>query len=172
MKKKVLALILAVALVASVCCLLTACGEDAKTETAATAAPAATTAVNDNTDAGTGNANADTNSSQTGDTDTNDGDNGSEDNGSASSTPMATSAEYTGETVITFDQAVEFVFAKYSYGEGFTTEDGGAIAIPDGSVWHNVIITDENGEMVASYYVSDTTGTVMTTNELQAYAYN
>ena len=44
--------------------------------------------------------------------------------------------------------------------------------LPDGSIWHNVMIMDKNGELVASYYISDASGIIKTVAELEAYAYN
>lgn len=175
MKKRVLSLILVVVFAVSACCIFSACGDNDKkttekettaptnaaTEAAVTEAAKATEAVTEAAQADEDNADAAQATEAVTEAEDSDGE----------EQVGATSAEYDGETAITAERAVEIVFEQFSYGDEYTGTSGGTIKIPDGSVWHSVIVSDENGEIVASYYVSDTTGEIKTTTELEAYAY-
>ena len=173
MKKRVFSIILAAILIVSVCAVFAACGNKADTKattapTTAATATAATTPAADNNNAGN-NAVQQNNDAQQ---NSNDAAQQSAEGAEESDKTAATSAEYKGESAMTMQQAMDSVINYVGLEDGQSAQYGEKIAIPDGSVWHNVMIMDKNGELVASYYISDASGVIKTTTELEAYAYN
>ena len=168
MKKRIVSILLIAVLIASACTVFAACGK--KADTKATTAPttaAATVATTAPTTAATAPAAADNNADKTAPVDRNVEDSDIE--GEANT--GATSSEYNGNTAMTMQQAMDAVVSQIGLADGQFAEYDGRIIIPDGSVWHNVIILDKDGELVSSYYISDTTGEIKTVNEMNAYAY-
>lgn len=179
MKKRVFSIILAAILIVSVCAVFAACGNKADTKattaptTAATAA-AATTPAADNNNAGNNAVQQNNGAQQNNDAqqNSNDAAQQSAEGAEESDKTAATSAVYTGESAMTMQQAMDSVINYVGLEDGQSAQYGEKIAIPDGSVWHNVMIMDKNGELVASYYISDASGVIKTVTELEAYAYN
>ena len=177
MKKRIVSILLIAVLIASACTVFAACGKKADTKAttapttaAATVATTAPTTANGNaptTANGNAPAAADNNADKTAPVDRNVEDSDIE--GEANT--GATSSEYNGNTAMTMQQAMDAVVSQIGLADGQFAEYDGRIIIPDGSVWHNVIILDKDGEFVSSYYISDTTGEIKTVNEMNAYAY-
>lgn len=173
MKKRVFSIILAAILIVSVCAVFAACGNKADTKattaptTAATAA-AATTPAADNNNAGN-NAVQQNNDAQQ---NSNDAAQQSAEGTEESGNTAATSAEYKGESAMTMQQAMDSVINYVGLEDGQSAQYGEKLQLPDGSIWHNVMIMDKNGELAASYYISDASGVIKTVAELEAYAYN
>ena len=169
MKKRIVSILLIAVLIASACTVFAACGKkaDTKATTAPTTAAATVATTAPTTANGNAPAAADNNADKTAPVDRNVEDSDIE--GEANT--GATSSEYNGNTAMTMQQAMDAVVSQIGLAEGQFAEYDGRIIIPDGSVWHNVILLDKDGEFVSSYYISYTTGEIKTVNEMNAYAY-
>ena len=174
MKKRIVSIILVAVFIISACAVFAACGKKADTKattapttaatTVATAAPATAAPATANT-----GSNSNSNSGNSTQQSTNAAAADSAAEGEANT--GASTASYSGNTVTTMQQAMDSVVNQIGLEEGQYAEYDGTIIIPDGSVWHNVLILDKEGELVHSYYISDTTGEIKTVNEMNAYAY-
>ena len=181
MLKKCLSILLAALLIVSLCTVLAACG-DKKADTEATKAPttAATVAATTAPEATVAPATAADDNDEDEDDDDDEeateaaateADDDDENDGEEAATGATTNPDYDGETVLSADEAVAQVLQYTGLGEeGYSGEYSGTIQVPDGSVWHNVSVYNADGELVESYYISDTTGQIRTVAGMGAYA--
>lgn len=169
MKKRIVSIILVAVFIISACAVFAACGK--KADTKATTAPTTAATTVATAAPATANTGSDSNSNSGNSTQQSTNAAAADSAAEGEANTGATTASYSGNTVTTMQQAMDSVVNQIGLEEGQYAEYDGTIIIPDGSVWHNVLILDKEGELVHSYYISDTTGDIKTVNEMNAYAY-